>query len=133
MPACPARNRPSGLHPGVILDPTDALASQMPGSHQMKLQLQCGRGRIRSYAAFDDNAQFVRAKTPNFSLSEPLASITCICLPLRSRADGLHCMLPSSCQKAAPWPAEGETRWVSGGNSRLEQEPHRSSETVSVL
>lgn len=30
----------SQLHPGVILDTTDAPTSQMPGSHQMKLKLQ---------------------------------------------------------------------------------------------
>ena len=102
MSACPVRSRPSQLHPGVILDTTDALASQMPGSHQMKLQLQCGRGGIRSYAAFDDNARFVRANPPNtFAVR-----IACIyhlhVLALTSWSDGLHCMLPSSCQKAAP-------------------------------
>lgn len=65
MSACPGRNRgPRDLHPGVILDTTDALASQMPGSHQMKLQLQCGRGGIRINAALDDNAQVVRAHPP---------------------------------------------------------------------
>lgn len=70
MFACSGRNRgPLDLHPGVILDTTDALASRMPGSHQMKLQLQCGRGGIRSNAAFHDNAQVVRAN-PSFLSSD---------------------------------------------------------------
>lgn len=66
------------IAPRGALDTTDALTIQMPGSHQMKLQLQCGRGGIRSYAAFHDNEQVVRA-SPRFLWLESLASVTCIC------------------------------------------------------
>lgn len=126
------QSRPSRLHPGVILDTTDALASQMPGSHQMKLQLQCGRGGIRSNAAFhDNNAQVVRANPRSF-----VVRIACIChlhlLAITSRSDGLHAphlILPESCAVAR----RGKDKMgASGGSSRLEWEARRRSETVSV-
>lgn len=119
------------IAPWGALDTTDALTSQMPGSHQMKLQLQCGRGGIRSYAAFDDNEQVVRA-SPRFLWSESLASITCICWT--SRLGQMGCVPPSSCQKAAPWARRGEDEMGgSGGSSRLGYEPRRCRDSLGHL
>lgn len=132
MSACPGRNRGPQASPIALwgaLDMTDALTSQMPGSHQMKLQLQCGRGGIRSYAAFDDNEQVVRA-SPRFLWSESLASITCICWT--SRLGQIGCMPPLPARKLRRGPAEGKTKWGDLAAALASGMSRTNAETVSV-